>query len=70
MPASPGATSADGLLRRSARKSEHITDAPIDIATEIFTRINVGGKSLSVFEIMVAKTYYVATGFDLSEKYS
>ena len=46
-----------------------ITDAPIDIATEIFTRINVGGKSLSVFEIMVAKTYDVATGFDLSEKY-
>lgn len=46
-----------------------IRDAPIDIATEIFTRINVGGKSLSVFEIMVAKTYDHELNFDLSEKY-
>ncbi len=33
-----------------------IQDAPIDVATEVFTRINVTGKPLSVFEIMVAKT--------------
>lgn len=46
-----------------------IKDAPIDIATEIFTRINVGGKPLSVFEIMVAKTYDSIRNFDLSEKY-
>ncbi len=46
-----------------------VTDAPIDIATEIFTRINEGGKPLSVFEIMVAKTYDAARNFDLSEKY-
>lgn len=46
-----------------------VTDAPIDIATEIFTRINVGGKPLSVFEIMVAKTYDAPRNFDLSEKY-
>ena len=46
-----------------------IKDAPIDIATEIFTRINVGGKPLSVFEIMVAKTYDSVRNFDLSEKY-
>lgn len=46
-----------------------VANAPIDIATEIFTRINVGGKPLSVFEIMVAKTYDAARNFDLSEKY-
>lgn len=43
--------------------------ASIDVATEVFTRLNVGGKSLTVFEIMVAKTYDVTTNFDLSEKY-
>ncbi|MEI6947321.1 DUF262 domain-containing protein [Paraflavisolibacter sp. H34] len=43
--------------------------APIDIATEVFTRINVGGKHLSLFEIMIAKTYDAVKHFDLSEKY-
>ena len=47
-----------------------VRDVPIDIATEIFTRINVGGKSLTVFEIMVAKTYDDERRFDLSKKYS
>ncbi|OUS77296.1 hypothetical protein B1748_09145 [Paenibacillus sp. MY03] len=46
-----------------------IKEAPIDIATEIFTRINVGGKPLSVFEIMIAKTFDADRDFDLSEKY-
>ena len=46
-----------------------IKDAPIDIATEIFTRINIGGKPLTLFEIMVAKTFDYEKGFDLSEKY-
>lgn len=46
-----------------------VSDAPIEIATEIFTRLNVGGKALSVFEIMVAKTYDAALNFDLAEKY-
>lgn len=46
-----------------------VKDAPIDIATEIFTRINVGGKPLSLFEIMVAKTFDYEKDFDLSEKY-
>jgi len=46
-----------------------VKEAPIDVATEIFTRINVGGKTLSLFEIMVAKTYDSKTDFDLSEKY-
>jgi hypothetical protein len=47
-----------------------IKDAPIDIATEIFTRINVGGKPLSLFEIMVAKTFDQEKDFDLSEKFN
>jgi len=46
-----------------------ISDAAIDVATEIFTRINVGGKPLTVFEIMVAKTFDADKDFDLSEKY-
>ena len=46
-----------------------ISEAPIDIATEIFTRLNTEGKSLSVFEIMVAKTFDINRDFDLSEKY-
>lgn len=46
-----------------------IHDAPIAIATEIFTRINVSGQPLSVFEIMVAKTYDHEGKFDLAERY-
>lgn len=46
-----------------------IKDAPIDVATEIFSRLNVGGKPLSVFEIMVAKTFDPERDFDLAEKY-
>lgn len=46
-----------------------VQDAPIDVATEIFTRLNIGGKRLSVFEIMVAKTYDAKRNFDLSEKF-
>ena len=46
-----------------------VDNAPIDVATEIFTRINIGGKPLTVFEIMVAKTFDAAKDFDLAEKY-
>ena len=46
-----------------------IKEAPLDIATEVFTRINVGGKPLSLFEIMVAKTFDHERDFDLSEKF-
>jgi hypothetical protein len=46
-----------------------VRDVAIDVATEIFTRINVGGKPLSLFEIMVAKTYDDKREFDLSEKF-
>lgn len=46
-----------------------IREAPIEVATEIFTRLNVGGKPLTVFEIMVAKTFDSKRDFDLAEKY-
>ena len=45
-----------------------VPEARIDTATEIFTRINVTGKPLSVFEIMVAKTFDYDRNFDLAEK--
>jgi hypothetical protein len=47
-----------------------IKEASIDIATEIFTRINVTGKPLSVFEIMVAKTFDDKKNFDLAERFN
>lgn len=46
-----------------------VNEAAIDVATEIFTRINVSGKPLSVFEIMVAKTFDAEKDFDLGEEY-
>ncbi len=46
-----------------------IKDYPIEVACEVFSRINTGGKVLTVFEIMVAKTYHEAQGFDLAERY-
>lgn len=46
-----------------------IKDAPIDIATEIFTRINVSGKPLTLFEIMVAQTYDHEHGFSLADEF-
>lgn len=61
-------------------KGINLKNADIDVATEVFTRLNVGGKPLSLFEIMVAKTYHVfksdpqdpnseSKTFDLAEKY-
>jgi hypothetical protein len=46
-----------------------IPDYPIDIACEVFTRINTGGTELTLFEIMVAKTYELERNFDLAEEY-
>ncbi|MFZ2302238.1 MAG: DUF262 domain-containing protein [Gallionella sp.] len=46
-----------------------IKDYPIEIACEVFSRINTGGKALTIFEIMVAMTYDEKNGFDLVEKY-
>ncbi|MDV6292344.1 GmrSD restriction endonuclease domain-containing protein [Rhodococcus aetherivorans] len=46
-----------------------VSDVEIDVATEIFTRINVGGKSLTTFEIMAAKTYDETRDFDLTARF-
>jgi hypothetical protein len=46
-----------------------IDEYPIDIACEVFTRINTGGTALTIFEIMVAKTYDEGRGFDLAQEY-
>jgi hypothetical protein len=46
-----------------------IPEYPIDIAVEVFTRINTGGTVLTLFEIMVAKTYDLEQNFDLAERY-
>src|SRR3989344_7037651 len=46
-----------------------VNEVTIDVATEIFTRINVGGKPLSLFQIMVAKTYDYDKNFELAEKF-
>jgi len=46
-----------------------IKDYPIEIACEVFSRINTGGKTLTVFEIMVAKTYDEKKKFDLAERF-
>lgn len=46
-----------------------ISEYPIDIACEVFTRINTGGKELTLFEIMVAKTYDQGRNFDLAIEY-
>jgi hypothetical protein len=46
-----------------------VREAPLEVVTEIFTRINVTGQPLSVFEIMVAKTFDARRNFDLMERY-
>ena len=46
-----------------------ISDYPIEVACDVFTRINTGGTELTLFEIMVAKTYDPERGFDLAAEY-
>jgi hypothetical protein len=41
----------------------------IDSAIEVFTRINTGGQTLTLFEIMSAKTYDEALDFDMQDKW-
>lgn len=41
----------------------------IDSAIEVFTRINTGGQTLTLFEIMSAKTYDEEQGFDMQAKW-
>jgi hypothetical protein len=42
----------------------------IDSAIEVFTRINTGGQTLTLFEIMAAKTYDEKQNFDMQTKWS
>lgn len=42
----------------------------IDSAIEVFTRINTGGQTLTLFEIMVAKTYDEQQKFDMQAKWN
>ena len=46
-----------------------LEDADLSIATEVFSRINTSGLELTVFEIMVARTYDPRKTFDLVEKF-
>ena len=46
-----------------------ISDTPIDVACAIFTRINTAGTALTLFEIMVAKTYDETQEFNLRQAY-
>ncbi len=50
-----------------------IAEVPLDVATDVFTRLNVGGVTLTPIEIMVAKSYRPPTDdvdeFDLSREY-
>jgi CRISPR/Cas system-associated endonuclease Cas3-HD len=41
----------------------------IESAIEVFTRINTGGKVLTLFEIMSAKTYDEANNFDMQARW-
>ncbi len=45
------------LVIQKSFESIKIENASIEIATDIFTRLNTGAKKLSPFEIMTAKTY-------------
>ncbi|MBP7002830.1 DUF262 domain-containing protein [Amaricoccus sp.] len=47
-----------------------LTREDIDSAIEVFTRINTGGSVLTVFEIMVAKTYDEERRFDMQVEWS
>ena len=42
----------------------------IDSAIEVFTRINTGGQTLTLFEIMSAKTYDEGKNFDMQKSFS
>jgi len=46
-----------------------LDDYALETACEIFTRINTSGQELTLFEIMVAKTYDEKRDFDLAREY-
>lgn len=45
-----------------------IDEYPIDVACDVFTRINTEGRTLTLFEIMVAKTF-LQDRFDLADRF-
>jgi hypothetical protein len=47
-----------------------LTREDINSAIEVFTRINTGGSVLTLFEIMVAKTYDEEQGFDMQVEWA
>jgi len=47
-----------------------IEDLPIEQIADVFTRINTGGKVLTLFEIVNAKVYDEPRHFDLEEKFN
>ncbi|WP_027393524.1 GmrSD restriction endonuclease domain-containing protein [Aquimarina latercula] len=57
------------ILQSYQFKGINLKAAEIDVATEVFTRLNVGGRDLTLFEIMVAKTYDPNREFDLYESF-
>lgn len=48
--------------------SIEVPETTLEVATDIFTRINTTGKKLTSYEILCAKVYDEKTGFDLIEK--
>ena len=63
----------DALIRYPFPIIQLTEDVTIDVATDIFERVNVQGEPLGLFEIMVARTYDEnfndGEGFDLSKRY-
>lgn len=47
-----------------------LADYPIEVACDVFTRLNTGGTQLNLFDIMVAKTYDEKVPFNLAQKFS
>lgn len=47
-----------------------VSDIPLEMATEIYERVNTSGIPLKTFDIMLAKTYDNEKGFDLEKKFS
>ena len=45
-----------------------LNEYDVEVATEVFTRINTGGQKLTLFEIMVAKTFHEGH-FDLAKRF-
>lgn len=73
-PMHPRLEEYQGRLKNYLFSIVTLGDVPLDVATEVFTRINVGGVTLSVFEIMVAKIYRPPSGdtpeFDLAREFA